>query len=171
MKYCEIDARKMLYKVLCVWLKQNRHFHEFWFWLYDQTHTGCKFFPFSVCFYSVTTFCRKSISFHLCKWNHFSKSQGRPYWSFSGHFWQSFRLENLTITQSPFQRWQSSRLSLTTLNFSLSNIFQTESSSWLRRTDEGIPKISTRSLREYLALAQHYLSICTSLSDKTVVKF
>ena len=83
----------------------------------------------------------------------------------------SFILENLTIIRLPFKRWQSSRLYLTTLQFRLSNISQTESFSWLRWTDEGNPTILTHYLREYWALAQHYLSICTYLSDKAVVLF
>ena len=69
------------------------------------------------------------------------------------------------------EKLQSSSLSLTTLQFSFLNILQTESSSWLWWTDEGIPAISMHSLREYWVMAQHCLSIFRSLYDKTMVIF
>ena len=68
---------------------------------------------------------------------------------------QSLLLENLTITRSPFKRWES----LTMLQFWFSNILQTEFCSWFWWTDEDIPTIFTHSLHEYWALAQHRLSI------------
>ena len=80
---------------------------------------------------------------------------------------RSFLLDN--STRLLFRRRQSSILSLTMLQFSLSNILQTESSKWLWWTEESIPIISTHALHDYWALSQHCLSICTSLSHKVVV--
>ena len=87
--------------------------------------------------------------------------------------WQSFRLENLTITLSFVlpTRWHASIRSGEISQPSLPKIFKTFSSRRSPDTWRGIPAISRHSLLEYWAFAQHCLSKLVNLVNNKLLTF
>ena len=82
-------------------------------------------------------------------------------------FWQSFRRENLTIMLSFFLliRWQVSILFPSIGQPTFSNIFKTFPSKLPSLTLWGTPTNPKHSHLDYWALAQHWRSMETSLSE------
>ena len=85
--------------------------------------------------------------------------------------WQSFRLENLTITLSFVlpTRWHASIRSGEISQPSLPKIFKTFSSRTSPDTSRGMPTISRHSRLEYWAFAQrwHYFWLVSNLLAKS----
>ena len=81
--------------------------------------------------------------------------------------WKSFLLENFTITLSFLLmiRWHASMLLESMLQPTLLKTWITFSSKELSSTERGMPIISSHSLLEYCALAQHCLSKSTTRCD------
>ena len=87
--------------------------------------------------------------------------------------WQSFVLENFTVTLSFLLviRWHDSMLLELMLQPTFSKTWITFSSKELSSTERGIPTICRHSLLEYCALAQHYLSKSTTRCDSKLFTF
>ena len=87
--------------------------------------------------------------------------------------WQSFRLENLTITLLFVlpTRWHASIRSGEISQPSLPKIFKTFSSRTSPDTSRGMPTIWKHSRLEYWAFAQHYLSKVVNLVNNKLSAF
>ena len=87
--------------------------------------------------------------------------------------WQSFRLENITVTVSvnlPTQ-WHVSIRSGKISQPSLPKIFKTFSSRASPDTSQGMPTISRHSCLEYWVFAQHRVSKLVHLVDNKLLAF
>ena len=87
--------------------------------------------------------------------------------------WQSFLLQNLTLTLSFLWviRWHTSMLLESMLQLTFSKTLIIFSSKELSSTERGFPTTSRHSLLEYCALAQHCLSKSTTRCDKRLFMF
>ena len=87
--------------------------------------------------------------------------------------WQSFRLENVTITVSFVlpTRWHASIRSGEISQPSFPKIFKTFSSRTSPDTSRGMPTISRHSRLEYWAFAQHCLSKVDNLVTNKLLTF
>ena len=87
--------------------------------------------------------------------------------------WQSFRLENLTITVPVVlpTRWHASMQSGEISQASFPKIFKTFSSRTSSDTLRGMPTISNHSRLEYWAFAQHCLSKVVNLVNNKLLAF
>ena len=87
--------------------------------------------------------------------------------------WQSFRLENLTITVSVVLPtwWHASVRSREISQPSFPNIFKTFSSRASQDTSRGMPTISRHSRLEYWAFSQHCLSKVVHLVKNKLLAF
>ena len=102
---------------------------------------------------SIVSFCRSFLTLQTC--------------------WQSFCLENLTVTVSIVlpTRWQASILTGEILELSFPKIFKTFSSRTSPDTSPRMPTISRHSRLEYWAFAQHCLSRVTNLVNNKLLTF
>ena len=99
--------------------------------------------------------------------------QDPPYSLMLQTCWQSFRLENLTITVSVVLPtwWHASVRSREISQPRFPNIFKTFSSRTSPDTSRGMPTISRHSRLEYWAFAQHCLSKVVHLVKNKLLAF